>query len=132
MRRPHENLKVWQRSMELVTRLYKATESFPETERFGLTAQIRRAAVSIPANIAEGAARSSDADYLRFVRISRGFLSELETLLLIASNLGVLDEKVYRDLLKETEAIGSLVEGLICRLRECTASEENARYAVDE
>ena len=132
MRRPHENLKVWQRSVELVTRLYKATESFPETERFGLTAQIRRAAVSIPANIAEGAARGSDADYLRFVRMSRGSLSELETLLLIASNLRVLDEKACKELLVEAEAIGGLVEGLIRRLREGKISDGDASYASED
>ena len=132
MRRPHENLKAWQLSVGLVTKLYKATEPFPETERFGLTAQIRRAGVSIAANLAEGAARGSDADYLRFVRISRGSLSELETLLLIASNLRFIDKEVYAELLNEGEAIGRLVEGLMRRLREGTVSDEGASYALED
>lgn len=132
MRRPHENLKAWQASVGLVTKLYKATESFPEAERFGLTTQICRAGVSIPANLAEGAARGSDPDYLRFVRISRGSLSELETLLLIAYNLRFLDQEIHRELLKEAEAIGRCIEGLIRRLREGKASEEGAAYMAED
>ena len=86
--RPHERLDVWQDSMSLVVAVYQMTGSFPEAERFGLVSQMRRAAVSIPSNIAEGAARRSTPDYLRFLAIARGSLSELDTQLNIAFRLG--------------------------------------------
>jgi hypothetical protein len=71
-KRPHERLEVWRDSMELVEMIYKISSTFPDSERFGLTSQIRRAAVSIPSNIAEGAARRSTPEYLRFLSIARG------------------------------------------------------------
>ena len=126
--RPHEKLKVWQLSVAFVSRLYALTAKFPDAERYGLISQIRRAGISIPANIAEGAARGSDADYLRFLRISRGSLSELETLLLIAKNLRLIGEADCSSLLKECEAIGSLIEGLARRLKASLISEEDPAY----
>ncbi len=128
MKRPHEKLKVWQRSRGLVLRLYEVTGSFPGEERYGLTSQIRRAGVSVVANIAEGAARGSDADYLRFLKIARGSLSELETLLMIAKDLRFVAETDYDELLGHCEAIGSLIEGLSRRLRSDRISEEDIAY----
>jgi four helix bundle protein len=128
LKRPHEKLKVWQLSVELISRLYTLTGKFPDAERYGLTSQIRRSGVSIPANIAEGAARGSDADYLRFLRISRGSLSELETLLLIAKNLHFIDDSDYASSLQECETIGSLLEGLSRRLKASLISEEDPAY----
>lgn len=128
MKRPHEKLKVWQLSVALVSRLYTLTGKFPDAERYGLISQIRRSGVSIPANIAEGAARGSDAEYLRFLRISRGSLSELETLLLIAKNLCFIKDPDYFSLLDECEAIGSLIEGLARRLKASLISEEDPAY----
>lgn len=89
MERPHYSLDVWQIAMQLVTQVYEVTKQFPQHEQFALTNQIRRAAVSVPSNIAEGAARST-ADFKRFCIIARGSLSEIETQLLIAENLGYL------------------------------------------
>ena len=86
--RPHEQLDVWQDAMELVVQTYRFSQSFPSSERFSLTAQIRRAAVSIPSNIAEGAARRSTPEYIRFLSIARGSLSELSTQIQIAVRLG--------------------------------------------
>jgi four helix bundle protein len=77
--RPHERLDVWNKAIDLVTMVYRATESFPREERFGLTSQIRRAAVSIPANIAEGAARDSKKEFAHFLSNAQGSASELET-----------------------------------------------------
>jgi four helix bundle protein len=99
-KRPHERLDVWRDSMELVEMIYEISGVFPDSERFGLTSQIRRAAVSIPSNIAEGAARRSTPEYLRFLSIARGSLSELATQAQIANRLGYsatspkLDERI--------------------------------------
>ncbi|OHE90198.1 MAG: hypothetical protein A2213_02465 [Lysobacterales bacterium RIFOXYA1_FULL_68_6] len=87
-KRPHERLDVWRDSMELVEIVYRMSETFPDSERFGLTAQMRRSATSIPSNIAEGAARRSSAEYQRFLSIARGSLAELDTQRQIAVRLG--------------------------------------------
>lgn len=87
-KRPHQRLEVWRDAMDLVEAIYRFSSSFPDSERFALTQQIRRCAVSIPSNIAEGAARRSRAEYKRFVSIARGSLSELDTQVQIAERLG--------------------------------------------
>ena len=86
----HHDLEVWKRSIRYVTTIYKLTESFPSVEKFGLTSQIRRSAVSIPSNIAEGAARHSDKEFLRFLYISLGSIAELETQIIISNNLKLI------------------------------------------
>nr|WP_263405594.1 four helix bundle protein [Wenzhouxiangella sp. AB-CW3] len=93
----------WKVAVDLVESIYRLTMRFPEQERFGLTAQIRRAAVSVPSNIAEGAGRIGDREFVRFLGIARGSLSELETQLHIAKRLGYIDD--YES-----------VEGLVGRL----------------
>jgi four helix bundle protein len=90
-KRPHERLDVWRDAMDLVEMIYRLTAAFPQEERFGLTAQLRRSAVSIPSNIAEGAARRSTPEYLRFLSIARGSLSEASTQLQIARRLDYID-----------------------------------------
>ncbi len=89
--RSHERLDVWRDAMSLVEAVYRHSARFPDSERFGLTAQIRRAAISVPSNIAEGAARKSTLEYLRFLSVARGSLSELDTQLQIATRLGFAD-----------------------------------------
>ena len=84
----HKDLDVWQRSMELVVIVYEVTRAWPKEELFGLTSQVRRAAVSIPSNLAEGAGRSSKADFNRFLAIAQGSLAEVETQLEIARRIG--------------------------------------------
>jgi four helix bundle protein len=114
--RRHHKLEVWQDGMLLVELIYQLTASFPSDERFGLTFQIRKAAVSVPSNIAEGAARRSRAEYVQFLSIARGSLSELETQTLIAKRLGystenpVLDELISRLFAKLGALINSLME----------------------
>ena len=83
----HKDLEVWKKSMDLVVRLYQITKLFPDSEKYGLTSQMRRAAVSIPSNIAEGAARKGNKELLQFLYIAIGSLSELETQYLIAVRL---------------------------------------------
>lgn len=95
--RPHYKLEAWKLSRALVLNIYKLTQTFPREEMFGLTAQIRRAAISIPSNIAEGAARTGAKEFAQFLNIARGSLSELETQLLIAADLGYIkgDDAVF-------------------------------------
>lgn len=105
--RNHENLRAWQYSMDLVELVYIETANYPNNEKFGLTNQLRRAAVSVPSNIAEGAARGSDADFIRFLYIARGSLSEVQTQLKIANRLG------FAPLNKETS---ELIENIFAQL----------------
>jgi len=119
--RPHEKLQTWIESVDLVLNIYKATERFPKEEKFGLTSQIRRAAVSIPTNIAEGAARNSSKEFAHFVSIAQGSASELETELIIAYRLGYLSETLFSKPLADLEQIGRMITGLTQRLRRVPA-----------
>jgi four helix bundle protein len=105
----YKELIVWQKSVALVTKIYRATEAFPSTECFGLTSQMRRAAVSIPANIAEGYARKHRAEYLQLLRIAFGSGAELETHLIIAANLGFLKKT---DIIETNELLGEVMRML--------------------
>ena len=92
MLRSFKDLKVWQKSYNLCLRVYRISATFPKEERYGLTSQIRRSAVSIPSNIAEGYGRKTTADYVRMLYISYGSICELETQILIAGDLGFIEE----------------------------------------
>jgi four helix bundle protein len=96
--RPHEKLDVWRKSIDFVVAIYKATDNFTREEKFGLTSQLPRAAVSIPANLAEGAARRSDREFAYFLSNSQGSASEVDTELLIAHRLAFLRESDYSTL----------------------------------
>jgi four helix bundle protein len=109
----HKDLNVWQESILLVTLIYEKTKSFPKDELFALTSQIRRCAISIPSNIAEGAARESNKEFLRFLFISQGSIAELDTQLLIASNLKFLGEEDYVLLTEKLISIRKMLSGLI-------------------
>lgn len=111
MKRSHHNLLVWQKSMDLVQEIYRVTSRFPGEEIYSLTSQMRRAAVSVPSNIAEGAARSGNREFLKFLSIARGSLSELETQVRIAKNLGFIKDDI--EILSEIDTIFSLLGGLI-------------------
>lgn len=110
--RPHEKLDVWKKAVAIVTVVYQVTKTFPSDERFGLTSQIRRAGVSIPGNIAEGAARQSNKEFCQFLSIAQGSASELETELLIAKNLGFLSSEDYERVYDEINAIARMIVGL--------------------
>ena len=110
--RPHHKLEAWNKAFELVTDVYRTTENFPKEERYGLNSQIRRAAVSIPANIAEGAARFSSKEFARFLSNAQGSTSELETELMIAHRLRYLDDANSAKLSNQLERIGRLITGL--------------------
>ena len=115
--RSYRDLEVWKRGVDLVELVYKLTQSFPPEERFGLTSQLRRAAVSISSNIAEGWGRGSTKDYMHFVRIARSSLLEIETQLIIAHRLGYLSEDELNASLQETEVESKKLLSLIRSLR---------------
>ena len=109
----HKDLDVWKKSMDFVTKLYKTTISFPKEEIYGLTNQMRRAAVSIPSNIAEGAARKSNKEFIQFLYIALGSNVELETQLIISKNLKFINDELFIELEKEIDEIGRMLFGLI-------------------
>lgn len=115
--RTHEKLDVWKKSVDFAVTIYKETGNFPKEEKFGLTSQIRRASVSISANIAEGAARNSTKEFLYFLSIAQGSASEVSTEILIAFRLGFLSEKIYSELYSNLDEIGRMISGLCHHLR---------------
>jgi len=108
----HRDLQVWQKSVEFVTDIYRETATFPRSEVYGLTNQVRRAAVSVPSNIAEGSGRSSKKEFAQFLCHARGSLLEVETQLEIARNLGYLSDKSASELLSKANEIGRMLNGL--------------------
>jgi four helix bundle protein len=114
--RSYQDLLVWQQSMDLVTEIYSMTKGWPRDELFGLTAQVRRAATSIPANIAEGYGREHRGSYLQFLRIAQGSLKELETHLLIAERVGLVAKNGIAPLLQRVESVGKLLRLLLRKL----------------
>ncbi len=108
----HLKLEVWTRSIDLVSELYLATKDFPKNELYGIVSQIRRAGVSIPANIAEGSARTGKKEFLHFLSISSGSSSELATLLLISKKVHYLDENQYNSLSMQLNSISRMLTGL--------------------
>ncbi len=115
MKRSHRELNAWQQAMELVAAIYSATSKFPQNEQFGLTSQLRRAAVSVPANIAEGFARNGTKELLHFLGIASGSLSELDTLVELAHKLGYLEQR--EELQRQVDDVSGLVMGLAASIR---------------
>jgi four helix bundle protein len=115
VKRRHHDLLVWQQAVALVTDIYNITKAFPKEEIYGLTNQMRRAAVSVPCNIAEGAARTSPKEMLQFLSIARGSLSELETQVIIAKELGYI--KASDELNSAMESVFALLGGLVHSIR---------------
>jgi four helix bundle protein len=108
----YRDLEVWQRAMDLAKKVYRITEKFPSAERFGLTNKLRRASVSIPSNLAEGHARSSAGEFSRFISIAMGSLAELETQVMLSTELGYLDAAASESLLGDMDVIGKMLRGL--------------------
>jgi four helix bundle protein len=108
----HRDLQLWQKSVQFETDIYRETATFPRSEIYGLTNQLRRAAVSVPSNIAEGSGRSSKKEFAQFLSHARGSLLEVETQLEIAKNLGYLSDKNATELLSQTNEIGRMLNAL--------------------
>jgi len=115
--RPHHNNKAWQLGKSLSLELYRVTSQFPDHERYGLVAQIRRAAVSIPSNIAKGKGRRSDPEFLRYLYMARGSLEELDTQMEIADDLGYLDDVDVERAVNLVEHFYRALEGLMTTVK---------------
>jgi len=107
-----QDLKVWQRGHALALEVYRVTESFPKTEQFGLTSQLRRAASSVPTNIAEGSKRRTRQEFARFLNIAEGSLAEVEYLLILCRDLGYLSAAVAAQTLAEVTEIAKMLSVL--------------------
>ena len=117
MLQSYRELLVWQKAMHLATMVYRLTEPFPKREIYGLAAQLRRAGVSVPSNIAEGYGRGSRREYLQFLTIAQGSLKELETQVLLAERLTFATAAQASRVLAEAEAVGKMLGGLIRSLK---------------
>ena len=116
----HKDLLAWRKARQLVVSVYQLTSTFPETERYVMVSQMRRAALSVISNISEGAARGSSREFARFLLIARGSLSELDTQLVVAMDLGFIDCR--SDVVEQVRLVSKLVNGLITTIRRNRAS----------
>ena len=121
--RSYKDLVAWQKSMDLVTAVYRASQGFPQEEIFGLVSQIRRSAVSVPSNIAEGHASTSRKEFQYFLSNARGSLAKLETQLTIAHQLAYIDETVINQILDRLGEVGRILNGLLTAVKRSSKSE---------
>lgn len=112
----YKDLIIWQKSLTLATTIYELTSRFPSDEKFGLITQMRRCAISVPSNIAEGGGRNSEKEFGRFLSIAYGSLCELETQLLIALNLNIINSEVSDRISKDIEELQKMIYSLIRKL----------------
>ena len=126
--RNYRDLRVWQQGIELARKVYAFTSGFPASERYGLTAQMRRAAVSIPSNIAEGYARTGTGEYLRFLSISSGSVAELETQVILSTEFAYLNQSQSKDLLNHLDLIGKMLQGLQRSLEPYRVQDVSIEY----
>ncbi|MFC1867322.1 four helix bundle protein [Thermodesulfobacteriota bacterium] len=113
MLKNYKELKVWQKSYQLCLKIYRITERFPKNEKFGLTSQIRRSAVSIPSNIAEGYGRKTTTDYIRFLYIAYGSNCELETQIMLSGDLDYIDSTILKNTMDEIYQVERMLKALI-------------------
>ena len=111
-----KKLDIWIKSMTLVKEIYVLTNKFPKSEQFGMVSQIQRSAISVPANIAEGSAKSSNKDFSRFLEISMGSACELETLIILAKNLNYIDNNYFESIEKQIQEIQRMIKSFISQL----------------
>jgi four helix bundle protein len=122
MANSYKDLRVWKQSVDLALEIYRYTQNFPKHELYGLTSQLRRAAVSVSSNIAEGKGRSSDKELILFLHHSRGSLLELETQVFIASELAYIEESRAKHLLSQVEDLAKALNALINSLKKSIAA----------
>ncbi len=124
----HKDLRVWQQSIEMVTSIYLMTKAFPKDELFGLVSQMRRAAVSVPSNIAEGYARGSEREKLHFLRISSGSMSEIETQLMLSLNLGYVTQETFDELSEKITSLWKQLNALISSLKKRLSPQDQLPF----
>jgi four helix bundle protein len=127
----YKDLIAWQKGMELVAAIYDATDRFPSHEQFGLVSQLRRAAVSVPSNIAEGKAHYSNRDFVRFLRHARGSLAEIETQVLIAQQRKYLNAQTATTLTQKIDELGRILSGLINSLAKAEPVRDSGLATKD-
>ncbi len=132
MARPksYRNLIAWQKAMALAKSTYRATESLPRREAYGLADQMRRAAVSVASNIAEGYGRLSDAQFWQFLGNARGSLCELQTQVELAADLGYFDKEIGRQLMEQSAEVARIMNGLIASLRSAADAGDGGTNAA--
>ena len=118
MDKPHKKLKAWQLAMDIAEKIYLTTESFPADEKFGLISQMRRCAISVPSNIAEGAGRNTKREFVNFLHIAQGSLSELDTQLELSHRLKYIDNNTWDSLNNMFIEEDKIISGLIRSQRE--------------
>ncbi len=121
----YKDLIVWQKAIVLVTAVYSLSKTFPSEEKFGIVSQLNRADISVPANIVEGWGRESAKNYLQFLRISRGSLMEVETLIIIAKNLKSLSDENFITITEKIEETGKILQGLIKSIQQKVTTIDN-------
>lgn len=114
----YQDLQVWQKSMDLAANCYQLTKGFPRAEVYGMTSQIRRAAASVPANIAEGYGRENRGEYIQFLRIAQGSLKELETHLLLSLRVDLTKDEAVKPILEQCDTVGRMLRALIRSLQK--------------
>ena len=128
----YQGLKVWQKAMDLAAVIYKLTKKLPKEELYSLSDQMRRSAISIPSNIAEGQDRNTDRDFARFLTISRGSKAELETQLLICVKVGYLNEADIKEAMDILNEIGRMLSSLITKLKnDNSATPDNQELKTE-
>ncbi len=118
MARDFKKIIAWELSHKFTLEVYKSTKNFPKEESYGVTSQLRRAAVSVPTNIAEGATRNSNKEYLQFLYIAKGSLAEAEYLIFLSQSLGYLNDSEYQELNKKCQECAKTLYGLMMSVRE--------------
>ena len=118
LNKPHKNLDVWKKAVDLVQQIYDLTKIFPKNEDYSLTSQMRRAAISVPSNIAEGAARQTKKEFIQFLHMAQGSLSELDTQIEIAKRLGYFSEDQNKKTLEIMQDVDRMLSGLIKSLKK--------------
>ena len=119
-----KDLRVWHQGIELVTAIYLMTKTYPKEEIFGLVSQMRRAAISVPSNIAEGYARGTDREKLHFLRISSGSMSEIETQVMLSLNLGYISQESYKELSEKVTSVWKQLNALISSIKKRLSPQE--------
>jgi four helix bundle protein len=127
----YQDLVAWQKAIEFVQRVYAITSKFPQEEMFGLKSQMRRSAVSVPSNIAEGQGRASRGEFLQFLGHARGSLYELETQIVISSELGYLSAAEQSTFLTEAQKLGRILNGLISSLKSRSGATASRQLTTD-